>query len=419
MAKTIWIMNHYASHMLFNKGGRHYYFAKYLNQEGYAPIIFCANIKNSNTQQRYFETEDLWIEKKAEEINTPFVYIKTRIYKGNGKQRVLNMFDFYKNVKKAALEYSKKNGKPDVILASSVHPLTLIAGIQLAKKYKVKCVCEVRDLWPESFVAFNILKKKSVAMWLLYKFEKNIYKKADKIIFTMEGGKDYIIDKGWDIQNEGPIDLEKIYYINNGVDLELFNSNKKKFQIKDEDLENSKNFNVVYTGTIRKANNVDALIDIAKKITNPEIKILIWGSGDEVTSLKNRIENEGISNVKYKGYVEKKYIPYIVSKADLNIIQGGNEQISKYGTSKNKMFDYFAACKPILRDSHANHNPIIKFHAGKEAENNKPETIAKEIERFYLLPQNEYEEYCNNAKKAAEAYDFKNLTVQLINIIDN
>ena len=78
--------------------------------------------------------------------------IKARKYQGNGKQRVLNMVDFYRNVKKAAVEFAKKNAKPDIIYASSVHPLALVAGIQLAKKFGVKCICEVRDLWPESIV---------------------------------------------------------------------------------------------------------------------------------------------------------------------------------------------------------------------------------------------------------------------------
>ena len=30
--KKIWIMNHYAGGMFFQKGGRHYYFAKYLKK---------------------------------------------------------------------------------------------------------------------------------------------------------------------------------------------------------------------------------------------------------------------------------------------------------------------------------------------------------------------------------------------------
>ena len=51
MGKTFWIMNHYASHMLFDKGGRHYWFAKYLDRAGYQPVVFCANIQNTKTNE--------------------------------------------------------------------------------------------------------------------------------------------------------------------------------------------------------------------------------------------------------------------------------------------------------------------------------------------------------------------------------
>lgn len=114
---------------------------------GYAPVIFCANSKHGKPEC-FLETDALWEERIAEEIDTPFVFVRARTYTGNGKQRVLNMIDFYRNVKKAAKEYAAQHGKPDVIFASSVHPLTLVAGIQLAKQFGVKCVCEVRDLWP-------------------------------------------------------------------------------------------------------------------------------------------------------------------------------------------------------------------------------------------------------------------------------
>lgn len=56
-------------------------------------------------------------------------------------------------------EYIKKEGKPDVLIASSVHPLTLLAGLSLKKKYSIPCVCEVRDLWLESIVSYGQTKK--------------------------------------------------------------------------------------------------------------------------------------------------------------------------------------------------------------------------------------------------------------------
>ena len=167
MYKKIWIFNHYAGHMLFDKGGRHYWFAKYLKKAGYEPVVFCCNVIHSRADEKYIDTDSLWVKKTAEDIQVPFIYVKARPYTGNGKQRVLNMVDFYRNVKKSAKAYAKKEGKPDIILASSVHPLTMLAGIQLAKKVGIKCICEVRDLWPEAIVAYSKKIKKFYLGFLL------------------------------------------------------------------------------------------------------------------------------------------------------------------------------------------------------------------------------------------------------------
>ena len=196
MRKKVWIWNHYATSTYFDQGGRHYNFAKFLAEAGYEPVIFCATtIHNSSRQVDTGGT--LWTEKT--DSVSPYVFVKARPYAGNGKQRVLNMVDFYRGVKKAALEYAKVHGKPDIIYASSVHPLTLVAGIQIARHFGVKCICEVRDLWPEGIVAQSArLTKNNPLIRMLYRGERWIYEKADAMIFTMEGGYDYIREQGWD-----------------------------------------------------------------------------------------------------------------------------------------------------------------------------------------------------------------------------
>ena len=40
------------------------------------------------------------------------------------------MMSFFRNLFPVARQYAKLYGKPDMILASSVHPLTLVAGIK-------------------------------------------------------------------------------------------------------------------------------------------------------------------------------------------------------------------------------------------------------------------------------------------------
>ena len=129
MKKKIWILNHYAGDMPFNKGGRHYWFAKFLKDNGYEPVVFCANSKHNSNNEEFYHFDSLYKKFISKEINTPFVYIKAKTYSGNGKQRILNMFSFYFNLKKTLYKYSKLYGVPDIILASSVHPLTLVAGI--------------------------------------------------------------------------------------------------------------------------------------------------------------------------------------------------------------------------------------------------------------------------------------------------
>ena len=81
MKKNVWIMNHYAGSMFFDKGGRHYNFAKYLRRAGYEPVIFCANSMHGN-QEAFFDHQDLWHEHMADEINTPFVFVRARLYQG-------------------------------------------------------------------------------------------------------------------------------------------------------------------------------------------------------------------------------------------------------------------------------------------------------------------------------------------------
>jgi len=263
MRQNVWIWNHYATNMFFDQAGRHYWFAENLIKEGYKPTIFCAS--TNHFSDNHIDTKGSRY--SLDSVNNIFfVFVNTPEYKGNGKKRVLNMISFYIGLFKTAKEFAELNGKPDVILASSVHPLTLVAGIKIAKKFDIPCICEVRDLWPESIVEFGNLKRNNILARLLYQGEKWIYKKADRLIFTIEGGKEYIKDQGWDKKSGGSIDISKVHHVNNGIDIDQFDKNVEINVFEDDDLDNPNLFKVVYAGSIRKANNLNLIIDAAKYI---------------------------------------------------------------------------------------------------------------------------------------------------------
>jgi glycosyltransferase involved in cell wall biosynthesis len=321
------------------------------------------------------------------------------------------------NLFSIAKEYSRNFGKPDVILASSVHPLTLVAGIKIARKFGVPCICEIRDLWPESLVAYGFLKRDSIIAKLLYKGEKWIYKNADSIIMTWEGGKEYISDQGWDKH----IDLNKVKYINNGVSVEKFDRDSIEHVIKDKDLENNDLIKIVYTGSVRKVNNIGLLLDAAKIIQDQgyaQIRILIYGSGEEREILEKRCKDENINNVIFKGQIEKRFVPSVLKKADINVLHNSSTVLDKYGQSQNKLFEYLAAGKCIIQTYSTGFSILKKYNCGICV----PVQNAEEIAKALIKACNDKEQYKimgANARQASYEYDFQKLTNELINIINS
>jgi len=401
--KTIWILNHYAK----LGEGRHYKFAENLVKRGYNVKIFAASSIHNTDKNRISDSKK-YISESKDGVNC--IYIKARNYIGNGKQRVLNMIDYAIGLLSVSKELDKE--KPNIIIASSVHPLTWLAGYRLAKRYNAKFIAETRDLWPETLIAMGRIKRNSIPAKILYAIEKFIYKKADRLIFTFGGGKDYVRSIG--------LDASKVRYINNGIDLDKFNKNKEMQIYKDVDLDDDSTFKILYTGAMGQANALTYLVQSAKVLKDKnmsDIKFILFGDGYQKPKLEEYVNDNRLENVIFKGRVDKKHIPNILSKSNLNIITGQYIYLYKYGLSPNKMFDYFASGKPILSNNECGYDMLEKYNCGITVKGDSPEALAEGILKFYNMPKEEYDKYCQNALKAAKDFDFKVLTDKLEEVI--
>lgn len=406
MKATVWIINHYA--LTPSQGGlsRHYFFAKELQARGYRVRIFTSSVIHNTDINMIKEDEECFF-KDVEYEGVTYTYIKSSKYKGNGISRIKNMLGFAYSIKKIWKQYAWEN--PDLIYTSSPDIFTAWKAEKFAKKHKLPCVVEVRDLWPLSIVEYKGFSNSNPAIRILYGLEKRIYKRADAIIFTMEGGKDYILDKGWSKQ----IGSEKIFNVNNGIDIEEQNAQRSEYTLDDIDL-NDDSFKVIYAGSIRTANSVDLIVRAASLLKNkPEIKFLIYGDGDKRADLEEYCLNNGLQNVKFKGKVDKKYIPYVCSTASVNMISVKQTGVSKYGVSWNKLFDYMNAGRPILSNVAVNYDLIEKFNCGISLSEQAPQDIADAILQLYELSPEEYGQMCENARNAAKDFDYKKLTDKL------
>ena len=407
---NIWLINHYAVPPQYYPLARPTNFAKHLMAMGHTvTVISASSVHNSNPPKNLITDGAAYREEVDDGVH--HVYIRCCDCTGNGLKRICNMCEFAWKLPSVC----KRLPKPDAIVATSMPPMSCAMGIHLARKYKVRGVAEIADLWPESIVAYDIAGPKNPAVIALRWLEKWIYKKADAIVFTMEGAYDYIVEQGW----EHEILRSKVHYINNGVDLALFDYNKAHYTVSDPDLDDPDTFKVVYTGSIRHVNNLGLLLDAAKQVSDPRVKFLIWGDGNEREALTRRVEDENITNVAFKGRVEKKYIPSIVSRADLNIAHNTPSPLFRFGISFNKLFDYLAAGKPVLSDFPCPYNPSVQCGAGISVDEPTPRAIADAIERLASLSDKEYRVMSGNARHAAEEdYNFAVLTQKLIDVIE-
>lgn len=406
----IWFFNHYAVPPALYPLARTYNFAKFLIKGGHSVKIFAAStVHNANIN--LIDNSDKYKEETIDGIN--YIYLKTGNYKTNGLDRIINMVQYTLGLFKVTKHFDR----PDVIVASSVHPLACVAGIKIANRYKCKCVVEIADLWPQTLIDFGMISKNGLTAKVLYQLEQWIYKNADKIVFTMEGGKDYVIET---FGTNKYINLSKINYINNGIDIDNFNKQKIKHRYEDKELNKNELFKVIYTGSLGEANATHYIVEAARIIQNKgyeNIKVIIFGSGYKKTELEEYCKINNLKNVSFKGRVDKKYIPNILNKSNLNIFTGKNINLYKYGLSLNKMFDYMASGKPALSNIECGYDMLEKYNFGITVQGGSAEALAEGILKFYNMPKNEYNRYCQNALQAAQDFDFKVLTDKLEEII--
>ncbi len=415
--RRFWIFNHYATTPKTGPMLRHYYFAECLKKRNIETTVFAANqLHQTGTA---VDTQGKPYLRITEE-GVPFVFVRTSRYQGNGLSRVRNMLSFFFGLLRLSKGYARKYGMPDLIMGSSAHPLTSIAGILVARRFHVPAIVEVRDLWPEAIFSFGKVKMDSLAGRLLSAGERWMYVHADAIVFTKEGDVDHIKEMGWDLAHGGKIDLEKCHYVNNGVKLDDYDQSIEEHVLHDPDLEDD-SFKAVYTGTIRPVNNVGNLLDAARLLKNhADIRFLIYGGGSQLEDLKERAAQEGLSNVSFKGFVEKKYIPYILSRSSVNILNYSQAHYNwSRGNSSNKLFEYMASGKPIISTVKMGYSILDKYQCGLSLEECTPQALAQMILKIHQMPKDAYERMARNAREGAKDFDFSALTERLYQVIES
>lgn len=410
--KTVWIVNKYAMPPQYESRLRAIKFAHFLTLAGYKVIVFGASSMH-NTNINLINDGAPYIRRKYDDID--FVHIKSRQYKKTaGLNRILSEFEFFYRLR----FHVDKFEKPDYILQTA-GPLIFNPILKYALKHSIPFIQESLDVWPDDFVDFGLISAKNPIMKILYAQAKYNCAQANALIYSWSGCYEYLKQKKWDMKNGGPVNLDKVFYINNGVDLNDFNQWKSTYTLEDVDL-NSNRKKVIYLGSIRLANNVMQLVKAAEVLLSHKNNaiFLIYGDGDDREKIIEYCRLHNLTNVVIKDkWVDPKYVPFILSQSYINILNY-TENFGRYGISSSKMFQYMASGKPIVCNIDIYYNPIEKYKIGISKHFESSLEYAEAIESILNLSVSEYDDMCESAVKASKEFDYKHLTDKLIDVMN-
>lgn len=184
--------------------------------------------------------------------------------------------------------------------------------VKAAKMKKIKVVAMLQDVWPDNAVQSHLILEGSFLYKYFEMWQKSVYKNADRLICISDDMKDFIVSKG---VSEEKIDV--IYnwgYSDEVVDIP-WESNEF---VKEYNLDREK-FYAIYAGNIGKMQNVEIVVNAAKRLQNREdIHFLIIGDGARREVIEKMAA--GVKNLTMLPMQPSEIATHIYSAAGVNII---------------------------------------------------------------------------------------------------
>lgn len=260
--------------------------------------------------------------------------------KNNPILRLISMFTMFISMF-TSLSFLKENKFDTVIVQTPPISLPLL-GVIAKKRFGLKLILNVSDLWPEAMVNLNSIKRNSFAYKLLHKLEKYYYKNADMILTQSDESKKYIKAIGFK--------TSMVYRI--GTDTNRFSPSDKK------NLQQITSFNLVYMGVLGVAHGI---LDLIKKVDFKSINtnLHIYGNGVEFYQIKKHISLNQLSNVILHSTVPYNKVHSILTQYDAAIISQKNYV---KGTLPAKLYESMSIGIPILFHGDGEGAKIVKQH---------------------------------------------------------
>lgn len=297
-------------------------------------------------------------------------------------------------------DYLKYNKTDVIITTGPPHSLHLI-GLELQKQSGVKWIADFRDPWTDIDYFHQLpLSNKSKQKHLI--LEKEVLKSADSVLVVSETMKENYKRFNSNIQ-----------VITNGFD---GNISQKKVDLDDK-------FTITHIGMMNADRNPTILWKVLRELVNEDthfasdlqIKLI----GKSATEIYNSIKENKIENyIQFIGYLPHQKVMDHQRSSQVLLLVVNNVPSAK-GIITGKIFEYLQAKRPILAIGPVDGDLatiIENTNSGIVIDFKDDENLKKNILELY---QKFKQENLNIVSKNIEKYHSKNLTKQLVEVINS
>ena len=227
--------------------------------------------------------------------------------------------------------------RPHVIYAYHP-PLTVgLSAAVIGLFRRVPVVYDIQDMWPDTLQATGMLNNKK-ALAFVAKICLWVYRRASALVVLSPGFKRILIERG--------VPANKISVIYNWCDASSLTQAQSTDQISKK---MTGKFNVVFAGTMGKAQALEAVLKAARLVqdVNAKVQFVFVGGGIEVDKLKNLAQELLLNNVVFIPQMPMSEVGEVLRSADVLLVHLRNDPLFSI-TVPSKTQAYMAVGKPIL-----------------------------------------------------------------------
>jgi len=381
-------------------------FAKYLKNAGHEVEVI-TGFPNYPGGKIYPGYQLKWLQKEIiDGINITRVALYPS-HDNSAIKRILNYFSFTLTSSLYGIFSAKK---ADVIYVYHPPLTTGLSAVLISLFRRIPFVYDIQDMWPDTLRATGMLNNK-FALSIVNILCRWVYNKATYITVLSPGFRELLLNRD--------VPADKIELIYNWCEEKTLNSTAL---LKTNEFGMKGYFNIVFAGTMGKAQALQDVLQAAKIIASltSKIQFVLVGGGIDLENLKQLVKQEAISNVKFLPRMPMNEVGSVLSMADVLLVYLKKDPLFKV-TIPMKTQAYLAIGKPILMAVEGDAAALIrKANAGYCIKPGDPSIIANALLKMLALPE---EELLAMGQRGANFYK-ENLAFdigafKLLNVLNN